>query len=215
MFQSLVQIASGTNSFLLQLLVILCILINHSLPILLLIPELFPSFGSANIDKFIPRIWYSTSEVLSFLGLPPSSSGSAPLLWAAVVILNYLIPQTSLKLQTTQEEPALRQNTINGKLTSGHSNQLLFPFVCSTMSSYFLSYVVQRWHILLVGRLPRQEPLLHFWVILTLLFLNAYSKLQSSAPLYVYLSQDSNWASPFEPRSSNLNQKEASGSWIL
>ena len=166
MIQSLVQIASGTNSFLLQLLVRLCDTnkpqFTYSLADTWTVSKFrgWPQY----LTEFIPRIWYSTSEVLSFLGLPPSSSCSAPLLWAAVVILNYLIPQASLKLQTTQEEPALRQNTINlGSSPQATPNQLLFPFVCSTMSSYFLSYVVQRWLSLLMGRFVWQEPLLHFW----------------------------------------------------
>ena len=77
------------------------------------------------------------AKYLDFLPLPPAELHYSA---AAVVILNYLIPEASLKLQTTQEEPALRQNTINlGNSPKATPNQFLFLFVCSTMSSYFFS----------------------------------------------------------------------------
>ena len=116
--------------------------IKHSLPTLLLIPKLFPSLGVGRyLTEFIPRTRPSTSEVLSSLRPPPSSSCWLHCPAAAGVVLSYLIPQARLKPQTTQGEPARSEHRQLGKLTQGHAkpvsistclldNALILSFIC-------------------------------------------------------------------------------------
>lgn len=221
MFQSLVQIASGTNSFLLQLLVILCDTNKPQFTYSLADTRTVSKFRGRPqyLTEFIPRIWYSTSEVLSFLGLPPSSSGSAPLLWAAVVILNYLIPQASLKLQTTQEEPALRQNTIN----LGSSPQ------ATQTSFYFHLFALQCPHTFchMLSRdgchysrddLPDRSHYSIFGDSNPLLFLKAhiFKTAIDVTPFPTFISlKTPTEPVPLNQRSSTKSEREASGSWIL
>ena len=221
MFQSLVQIASGTNSFLLQLLVILCDTNKAQFPYSLADTRTGSKFRGRPqyLTVFIPRIWYSTSEVLSFLRLPPSSSCWAPLLCSCCG--NFQLSDSWSQFKTSNHPRGACSQAEHhqlGKLTQGHSKPVSIS-ICLLYNVLILFFMLSRdgYHYLWDDLFNRS----HYSIFdnsnpLLFLKVHIFKTAIDITPFPMFLSlKTPTEPVPLNQRSSTKPEREASGSWIL